>query len=482
MLFNSLEFAIFFPIVLAVYYSLERRAQNHWLLTASYFFYGCWDWRFLGLLGFSTTVDFLCGKAIADSRTMRARRTFLLVSIVCNLGVLCYFKYFNFFVDSASDLLSLLGFHADHASLSIILPVGISFYTFQSLSYTTDVYRGQTQPCRDWWTFSLFVAYFPQLLAGPIERSNELMPQLQRDRKVRVQDLQEGGILILIGLFKKIGIADVLAPSVEVFFAHPSLYSGLGLLMGIYFFSLQIYCDFSGYSDIARGTSRLLGIDLRLNFDRPYFSRSLTEFWRRWHMSLSGWLRDYLYIPLGGSRYGPWWTYRNLLVTMLLGGLWHGAAWTFVVWGGLHGLGLTVERALGVNGTVARTPTARATATRQGVSWLLDAARILLTFHIVALAWIFFRAGTFTQAGQYLRGIVLWQGGELYLGTTDFLRVGCLIAFLLGVEFVQMRTADHVGFAKLGWIWQAVGSAALVVLIVALGGWRGDVPFIYFQF
>ena len=480
MLFNSLAFAVFLPVVLAVYYSLERRAQNVWLLLASYFFYGCWDWRFLGLLGFSTTVDFVCGKAIADSRTQRGRRLFLLASIASNLGVLCFFKYFNFFVDSAADLLNLLGLHATHASLSIILPVGISFYTFQSLSYTTDVYRGHTRPCRDWLTFSLFVAYFPQLLAGPIERSTELLPQLQRDRKVCGQDLQEGTLLILIGLFKKIGIADVLAPSVEQFFSQPRLYSGLGLLVGIYFFSLQIYCDFSGYSDIARGTSRLLGIDLRLNFNRPYFSRSLTEFWRRWHMSLSGWLRDYLYIPLGGSRGGPWRTYRNLLITMLLGGLWHGAAWTFVAWGGLHGLGLAVERALGVSAAGGRTGGAASGPDRG--SWIWDATRMLLTFHIVALGWIFFRAGTFSQAWQYLHGLAVWQSGELYLGATDFLRVGCLVAVLLVVELIQTRTADQIGLTKLGWIGQAASGAALVVLIVALGGWRGDVPFIYFQF
>ena len=344
MLFNSFEFAAFLTIVLIGYSLLRTRAQNIWLLCASYTFYGFWDWRFLTLIAFSTTVDYLIARRIDRTDTDSLRKRLLYLSLLSNLGLLCFFKYFNFFVDSFVVLGAQLGLNLDTPALRLLPPVGISFYTFQSMAYSVDVYRRELKSERNFITFALFISYFPQLVAGPIERANRLLPQFREQRQVTLEGVRSGLVLILIGLFKKVVIADNAGVVVNRIFADIQSSSSATLVAGGILFSLQIYCDFSGYSNMARGMSRLLGIRLVENFKTPYLAANISEFWRRWHISLSQWLRDYLYIPIGGSRHGELRTHRNLIFTMLLGGLWHGAAWTFVVWGLLNGLYLIVHR------------------------------------------------------------------------------------------------------------------------------------------
>ena len=415
--------------------------------------------------------------AYCRNEQARRRKLLLIISLVTNLGILGFFKYFNFFVDSAIDSFAAIGISANRPVLNVILPVGISFYTFQTLSYTIDIYRGKFRPCGDFITFALFVSYFPQLVAGPIERASRLLPQLQKKRRVTGSDIQEGAFLIFLGIFKKVGISDAVASTVDLVFAYPDNFSGTTLLLGLYFFSLQIYCDFSGYSDIARGTSKLLGVDLMVNFNQPYFSRSVTEFWHRWHISLSTWLRDYLYIPLGGNRRGRAKMYRNLMVTMLLGGLWHGAAWTFIVWGLLHGTYLAVHKAV-----TERRP---ARAPQEGFSpWggLVAAVKVLGTFHLVALTWIFFRSDTFTIAWQYLSGIVLWQNGESWIGEFEIARLACALCVLLTIEIMQAITNSHLSLLKTRWQVRGTVYGVMLVALIVCGGLNADVPFIYFQF
>ncbi len=334
MLFNSFEFFLFLPCVLLLYYVLSQGYQNAFLLAASYFFYGFWDYRFLSLLVISTVVDFICGQKIHRAVQSQARRFWLTLSVCTNLGLLGFFKYFNFFCESFTVFLDRFGLSVSSPVLYVVLPVGISFYTFQTMSYTIDIYRRQAEPTRDFLSFALYVAYFPQLVAGPIERSTRLLPQILTCRRVDNEMISDGARLILTGYIQKVFIADSVAPYVDKAFQAPNGLAWSALLMSLYLFSIQIYCDFAGYSNIARGVSKLLGIDLMVNFRQPYLSTNITAFWRHWHISLSAWLKDYLYIPLGGNRHGRLNTYRNLMLTMLLGGLWHGASWTFVVWGG----------------------------------------------------------------------------------------------------------------------------------------------------
>ncbi|MCS6771639.1 MAG: MBOAT family protein, partial [Kiritimatiellae bacterium] len=345
MLFHRPTFWIFFAAFCAAYYIGRRsiRLRNAIVLAGSYVFYAGWDWRFLGLIVFSTALDYMAGLGIGRAKSPRARRAWLWASLVGNLGVLGFFKYWNFFRDNAAALLEAIGLPAAPFTLDVILPVGISFYTFQTLSYTLDVYAGRIEPTRDLLAFAAYVAFFPQLVAGPIERARSLLPQFLTVRTIRADTLLRGADLIVWGLFKKTVIADSLAPFVDAAFALERAPLALTAAATIAF-GFQIYADFSGYSDIARGLARALGFELTVNFDRPYTAATLREFWRRWHISLSTWLRDYLYIPLGGSRGSAARTLRNLMTTMLLGGLWHGAAWHFVLWGGWHGLGLVLER------------------------------------------------------------------------------------------------------------------------------------------
>ena len=471
MTFNSLQYAAFLPVVVVIYWRLRCRGQNWLLLIASYFFYGVFDYRFLGLLMLSTITDYSVGRLLEVNEDERKRKLIFLISLVVNLGVLGFFKYFNFFTSEGAHFLSRLGVNLSPPVIRILLPVGISFYTFHGMSYTFDVFRRHIKPTHSLLSFAVFVAFFPQLVAGPIGRAHLQLPQFERERvRPAWAQVRRALLLILVGLFKKVAIADALAPYVNSAFASPSATSWVGLIVGVWAFAFQIYGDFSGYSDIARGSGLLLGIDLPENFNQPYFSRSITEFWRRWHISLSTWLRDYLYVPLGGNRGSEITTYRNLMLTMLIGGLWHGAAATFIVWGGLHGLYLAAERKWG-----------NASRDDYQQPWRLrtDAIRTLVTFQLAALAWVFFRAPSIHMALHYLGDIA-----HLQSGTTDRNAVVTLLlagAAILFIDFVQQRARDHV--AMLTWtpaLQGLVYGSMIVPIIIFSGG--TPVPFIYFRF
>ncbi len=466
MLFNSLEFLVFFALVFALYWRLRHRAQNLLLLAASLYFYGSWNARLLVLLVASASIDFVSALAIERARTARAKRTFVVLSVVSSLTILGFFKYANFFLDSLVELLGALGLQAHRPTLDVILPVGISFYTFQAMSYAIDVYRGELRACRNYLDYLLYISFFPQLVAGPIERGTRLLPQVLEPRpRLNLGRKLEAIKWIVVGFVQKVAIADVLATTVDQAFADPRAQSGTFLLFGLYAFALQIYCDFAGYSNIARGTARLLGFELMRNFEQPYLASNITEFWRRWHISLSTWLRDYLYIPLGGNRRGKRRTYVNLMLTMLLGGLRHGARWTFVVWGGLHGLYLALHRALfGAQRTQGR------------ASKIVGA---FVTFHLVCLAWVFFRAATFGDAWAYLHGI-------LRLGARPGwpeIEVGLYVAMAFGLDFLLNRRGGKrlSTLASRHWLVETLVLAALVVFTVLVGD-NHVVPFVYFQF
>ena len=346
MLFNTFHFAYFFAILFPAYWILRKhyKAQNLLLLLAGYYFYACWEWRFLGLLIFSTVMDFACGLAVDRIEEPKKRKTFVAISMVLNLGMLGYFKYMNFFAASMQVALAKMGWNVPLWHIQVVLPIGISFYTFQSMSYVIDVYRKDIKPTKNLLEFATFVSFFPHLVAGPIMRPTTLLPQIQAPRKFNIDQIYQGAYLIFWGLTKKVVVADNLAPIVNDLFGRWQTIDGGLALLAIYAFAFQIYCDFSGYTDAARGIAKCLGIELALNFKLPYFATSPQEFWNRWHISLSKWLQDYLYIPLGGSRGGLFNTYRNLMLTMIIGGLWHGASWTFVIWGAYQGLILVGHR------------------------------------------------------------------------------------------------------------------------------------------
>ena len=470
MIFNSAEYALFLPLVLLLYWKLRHKHQNLLLLAASYLFYGWWDYRFLGLLAFTTLVDYWVGLALGRSQDPESRKRLLLTSVAVNLAVLGSFKYFDFFVDSAASALSQVGLNPNLPLLQIILPVGISFYTFQSMSYAFDVYRQRIEPTSNLVDFAVYVAYFPQLVAGPIERAQALLPQITRARPRPTSDkVASGLVLILLGLFKKVAIADVMAPIVEASFSGTGTNSSVALLMGLYAFALQIYGDFSGYTDIARGTSRLMGIELMENFSQPYLSRNITAFWRTWHISLSTWLYDYLYIPLGGNRQGRWMTYRNLMLVMLLGGLWHGAAWTFVIWGGLHGLYLAVHKAYGAS--VPRGD--------QGRFELRHILPALATFHLVCFAWIFFRAESLASALSYIQNLFQFR---LAIPNPDHLILLAVAGItVLTIDILQRNGGRHDVMLQWRPSWQGLAYASWLLAIVVFSG--GPLtPFIYFQF
>ncbi|RPJ56933.1 MAG: MBOAT family protein [Acidobacteria bacterium] len=467
MLFNSLDFLIFFPIVLVLYYALNHRGQNLMLLAASFFFYGSWDYRFLALLVFSALVDFFAARAIDRTSIPHRRKLYLLASISANLGILGFFKYFNFFIDNAARLLESAGLNPDLPVLYVILPVGISFYTFQAMSYTIDVYRGELKPTNSLLNYLLYVCYFPQLVAGPIERATKLLPAIERKRTVTKEMVASGVVLILIGFFRKVVIADALGSQIDPVFGSPGSFSSPQLMKALYLFALQIYCDFAGYSDIARGTSRLMGIDLMVNFNHPYFASNLSDFWRRWHISLSTWLRDYLYIPLGGNRGTAFKTYRNLMLTMLLGGLWHGAAWAFVIWGALHGLYLVLFRLV---------PRIFAISEKNGF-WT-RAFGVVLTFHMVLLTWVFFRAAGLRSAIDYLQLMFSFRGMEDLLSAAVMIAAPWLLVLLIDVP--QHFAGEHTALVRLPRIATAGVAAALVFLILL--GFGTNAPFIYFQF
>lgn len=400
MLFNSLDFAIFLPVVFLIYWALDGklRAQNLFIIAASYLFYGWWDWRFLSLIVFSSTVDFLVGVGFSRTEDARRRKLLMMASILVNLGFLGFFKYYNFFLDNLVQAFSFFGRPISPRGLDVVLPVGISFYTLQALSYTIDVYRRKMAPTKDPIAFFAFVSFFPQLVAGPIERATNLLPQFYKRRTFDYPSAVDGMRQMLWGLFKKIVIADNCAIYVNDIFANYNDYSGITLFMGGVLFAFQIYADFSGYSDIAIGCARLFGFSLMRNFAFPYFSRDIAEFWRRWHISLSTWFRDYLYIPLGGSFGSQWEKVRNTMIVFIVSGFWHGARWTFIIWGALNALYflplLLTKKNRKNMGTVAE---------GKLLPGVADFLRMASTFLLVVLAWIFFRAESLAQAASYLR-------------------------------------------------------------------------------
>ncbi|MEM1122301.1 MAG: MBOAT family O-acyltransferase, partial [Bacteroidota bacterium] len=347
MLFNSLAFFGFIGLFLPIYFLLKGNARLWLCLLGSYYFYGCWDYRFLSLIVISTLIDYSVGLLLENNEHQKRRKQLLVVSMMVNLGFLAFFKYCNFFVESFQDLILSMGMTPSFNTLHIILPVGISFYTFQSMSYTIDVYYRKIPVERNLVRFATFIAFFPQLVAGPIVRAKEFLPQFTMDKKFDWYRFNSGSGQMLWGFFKKLVVADSLAPFIDQCFAAPETFSSLHLLVGVFFYSFQIYCDFSGYSDIAIGLARIMGFDFPDNFKTPYFSKGFSEFWQRWHITLSSWFRDYLYIPLGGSRNGTFNTYKNTMLTNLLSGLWHGASWVFVFWGFLHGIYIIVQRLVG---------------------------------------------------------------------------------------------------------------------------------------
>lgn len=482
MLFNSVEFWVFFPACLAAFWAAPPRWRNLVLLVASYVFYGFWDWRFLGLILLSTGVDHACALAIHRATRRVAKRRFLLISLVVNLGVLGFFKYANFFADSFAVAIAGLGLgEVPPLVLDVALPVGISFYTFQTLGYTVDVFRGTTRPVERPLDFALYVAYFPQLVAGPIERSSRLLPQIVGPKELTAVRVRRGSWLILIGLVKKVVLADNMATIADHVFSTPGEVDALSALLGIYAFALQIYGDFSGYTDIARGVSAFFGIDLVLNFRRPYFSTGASDFWRRWHISLSEWLRDYLYIPLGGNRRGNARTYFNLAATMLLGGLWHGASWMFVVWGGLHGLYLVVQRLVSRGGR----STQRAGRGRSRFRGLLAG---VVWFHAVCLAWVFFRASSLKGAFDLLGALATPLHASRFSNASMATFAACAAPiFLLDLweEVTERRKGVdlHGGEFLVGLptAFRALLYAALLAYLALLGAPAGA-EFIYFQF
>ena len=490
MWFNSFDFAVFFVIVFSLYWLLQRwrsrglRAQNSILLVASYFFYGYWDWRFLSLIFISTLVDYIAGLKMQHAIELggpeghRKKRLWLVVSLVKSLGLLGFFKYYNFFTASLTAALAPIGIDASILRLGIVLPVGISFYLFQTMSYTIDIYRGNMKPVRGltgFLDFALFVSFFPQLVAGPIERASALLPQVRARRHFNPRQFGDGLHLIFWGLFEKVFVADNLARFVDTIFHKGADPTGFAVIAGVWAFAFQIYCDFAGYSDIARGAAKCLGFELRLNFDHPYIAKNPSDFWRRWHISLSTWLRDYLYIPLGGNRGGKIKTYRNLALTMLLGGLWHGAAWNFVFWGAYQGAVLMIHRALSPLLARLRIPLAAP------LRWLWHLVRVLFMFQVICIGWLFFRASHHT-AGQIWD---LLRRAFTLAGDVDWALLLPLAKFagpLLLIDLLQVA-ARRAELHRLAFIPVYVKCVAYTVLFYLLAFYGAAAQsFIYFQF
>ncbi|MFK8060000.1 MAG: MBOAT family protein [Polaribacter sp.] len=478
MLFNSLDFAIFLPIIFILYWCVTNKnlkSQNIFIVLASYVFYGWWDWRFLSLILISTLVDYSIGKLLAQTNKKVNRKILLLISLSINLGILGFFKYYNFFIDNFTTVFSFLGKELAGNSINIILPVGISFYTFQTLSYTIDVYKGKLNPEENVFNFAAFVSFFPQLVAGPIERATHLLPQFKTKRTFNYTKAVDGLKQILWGLFKKIVIADNCAEYANYIFNNSDDLSGSTLILGALFFTFQIYGDFSGYSDIAIGTSRLFGFNLKQNFAFPYFSRDVAEFWRRWHISLSTWFRDYLYIPLGGSRGSIYKKIRNTIIVFTVSGFWHGANWTFIVWGLLNAiyfLPLLLTNSNRANlGIVAQgkyVPNAKETF------------KIICTFSLIVFSWIFFRAENITHAINYIKVIF----SPSLFTIPDFIPSKELILILFFIIIEWIGREGKYGIETIGLKWKKpIKYAMYYVIVISILWFRGnEQEFIYFQF
>jgi D-alanyl-lipoteichoic acid acyltransferase DltB (MBOAT superfamily) len=492
MLFNSLQFLIFFPIVVLLYFRIQ--AKNRWLLLllASYYFYMCWKPEYAVLIAGSTAVDYFVGLRMAQIADKRKRRPYLALSLTTNLGLLFAFKYFNFFTDSLRAVFDRFDVFYDAPVFNVLLPIGISFYTFQSLGYSLDVYRGSIAPERHFGRFALYVCFFPQLVAGPIERASHLLPQFYRDYDVDYARISSGVQQIIWGLFKKVVVADRLAIYVESVYSSPQAFEGIPILVASYFFAFQIYCDFSGYSDIAIGTARILGFDLMKNFRRPYLAHSIAEFWHRWHISLSTWFRDYLYIPMGGNRVRRTHHYANLFSVFLLSGLWHGANWTFLAWGAIHGAYLVSGLVLvPLRERLERwIPFAR-------TSWPRRAIAIFTTFHLTLLAWVFFRADSISDAmiliqqgfsglGTQLSAMdirSIYQASVIAVGIPkmEFILSILAVAFVIAADlFAEWGPATNTRDRRAR-IMRFAGYDLLVLMIILFGAY-GQQQFIYFQF
>jgi D-alanyl-lipoteichoic acid acyltransferase DltB (MBOAT superfamily) len=474
MLFNSINFILFFLTVLALYYFLPKKYTWMMLLAASLFFYMCWRWQYIFLLFFPATIDFFVARTIEGTPEKRKRKLLLCISLVTNLGLLFYFKYYNFFVDSINTSSAFFNSTFFINSAKILLPVGISFYTFQSISYTVEVYRGHIKAERHFGKFALFVSYFPQLVAGPINRPQILLPQLNNLKPLEADNFIKGGRLMLWGLFKKIVVADRLAIFVNIVYNDPGSYHGLSLLIATVFFAFQIYCDFSGYSDIAIGVAKTMGVDLVKNFNKPYFSHSIKEFWSKWHISLSTWFRDYLYIPLGGNRASTGRWIFNLFITFLVSGIWHGASWNFMIWGAIHGALISLES---LNSKYKFLPVK-----------LPGFLSTMLTFSLVCFAWIFFRANGVKDSFLIIHHLFDWShsfageirqlnGANIYNFAVGFPLILLLLLFEKGWEFKPVQLYFHK--------YTAVRFAcyiSLILLIALFGVLVSQSSFIYFQF
>ncbi len=475
MYFNSIAFLVFLPLFLVLFFGTKGCARLVTSLVGSYIFYGWWDVRFLSLIVASTLIDYWIGLRLGVVAGEVGRKRLLLASLASNLGLLFTFKYFNFFRDSLVEAFGSVGIELSGPTLDIVVPVGISFYTFQTLSYTIDVYRGNLRPEPSLLKFSVFVSFFPQLVAGPIVRASDFLPQLSRDHAVRWRNIVTGSSQVLLGFVKKCVIADSLAPYVDAVFENPESRTSITLLLAVVFYAFQIYCDFAGYSDIAIGLARVMGYHFPRNFRYPYFASSFSNFWQRWHISLSSWLRDYLYIPLGGNRKGTTRTYINLMLTMLIGGLWHGAAWTFVVWGGLHGLYLVAQRLTAV--------------AVQSLNWqrisqtfIARASSGAIVFCLVCLAWVFFRSPDFGTAISLLGKIATMQG----------MSPGAIQNQIIAAKGIGLISVLVIAEACAGWIRPKarciVSPCFFILYFGSLGlalAWLGTFDhsaFIYFQF
>jgi alginate O-acetyltransferase complex protein AlgI len=482
MLFNSLDFAIFLPIVFLLYWFVAQKnlkLQNVLIVVASYVFYGWWDWRFLSLILFSTVVDYLIGQRLTTEDKQSKRKILLWTSIAVNLGFLGFFKYYNFFLENFVDAFSLFGMQINANSLNIILPVGISFYTFQTLSYTIDVYRNKLEPTKDFIAFSAFVCFFPQLVAGPIERATNLLPQFYKKRTFEYHKAVDGMRQILWGLFKKVVIADNCAEFANQIFNNSADMNGSTLVLGAIFFTFQIYGDFSGYSDIAIGTSRLFGFDLKQNFATPYFSRDIAEFWRRWHISLSTWFRDYLYIPLGGSRGGTWMKVRNTFAIFLVSGFWHGANWTFIIWGALNAIYFLPllltnnnRKNLGVVAEGKLLPSLR------------ELFAMLTTFMLTVFAWIFFRAENIDHAFSYIGEIFSKTIIDIpvFIGRGKALGILCFLMIFLCIEWFGRKDEFAINSISVKTNRPFRWFLYLLIGYLVISHSGGQQEFIYFQF
>ncbi len=494
MLFNSIDFLIFFPIVTFVYFVIPRKIRYIWLLAASYYFYMCWNAKYALLLLASTVVTWLCGWLIHALEKSAAGKIVVAFCLCANLGILFFFKYFNFFLDSCNRVLSALHFQILDKGFDVLLPVGISFYTFQALGYTIDVYRGRVEPEKNILRYALFVSFFPQLVAGPIERSKSLLLQLRDLEKKSLWDYEkvtEGLTLMIWGFFVKLVIADRIAILVDNVFDNYFLYGTVALAVGAIGFAIQIYCDFMGYSTIAIGAARVMGFTLMENFDTPYFARSVSEFWKRWHISLSSWFRDYLYIPLGGSRRGRARKYFNVMVTMAVSGLWHGADWTYVVWGLLHGIYQVVGDA-----TSKLRERLYGALHAKTESFSFKLAQTVSTFVLVDFAWIFFRISSMTDAFYFCRRLLTkwdpWSlfNGQLYTLGLDRQEVNILLAALSALFLVDMIRRlwkqDIAAFLQKQCIWFRWGIVIALIFAVLVYGIYGikfeSSQFIYSQF